>query len=117
VKTKAEAMRIARDVAKQLGAPWKPRVWENLGWHACVDFGDGYLAAAGREVGIAEGMTLYIHPRGNHYNYSVMAICRVIGEGRTARAAARKAHAYLDELSKDVRRLMVPLWSAIGGKR
>lgn len=35
--TKAEhdkAVRIARALVRQLGPGWRPRVWENLGWHS-----------------------------------------------------------------------------------
>jgi hypothetical protein len=30
----------AKALAKSLGAQWKPRVWENLGWHYSVSCGD-----------------------------------------------------------------------------
>lgn len=30
------AIRNSKSLARKMGAGWKPRVWENLGWHHCV---------------------------------------------------------------------------------
>jgi hypothetical protein len=53
-----EAERRATELAKRMGEGWKPRVWENLGWHYAVispcgrlkihpSIGDRYLAFLG----------------------------------------------------------------------
>jgi len=33
MKTKTEAAAAAAKLVKRLGAGWRPRVWQNLGWH------------------------------------------------------------------------------------
>ena len=114
MRTQTQARQLANDVAKQLGEPWKPVVWENLGWHACVQFGAGYAAHL---HGSEEGMTLYVHVLQGRYGapvrYSVTAINRTIGEGRTPLAAVRKAHQELERVRQEAGSLMAPLWSAI----
>jgi hypothetical protein len=39
VKTREEAEALGKKVEKRLGAGWKARVWENLGWHVAWDNG------------------------------------------------------------------------------
>jgi hypothetical protein len=38
-----QAHQDARELCKRLGKGWKPRVWENMGWHYCAIGADGYL--------------------------------------------------------------------------
>jgi hypothetical protein len=108
--TKEEAGRIAKEVAAKLGAPWKPYVWENLGWHASVEFGGGYIHRGGG------GLTLYINIHGAHgesRSYSVMGINRTLGDGRTPLAAVREAHAELGRVRDEAAQLMIPLYAAL----
>lgn len=36
----AKVKAATRNLASALGPHWKPRVWENLGWHGSVEFGE-----------------------------------------------------------------------------
>lgn len=74
-----EACRRARALARVLGRGWKPRVWENLGWHynavrgtlkVSPDGGSGYIAFLGEEAS-----------PGGYWT----------GQGQTPRAAAQEA--------------------------
>ncbi len=103
--TKAQATAIAKKVADQLGAPWTPYVWENLGWHASCEFEGGYLHKGG------DGMTLYIDEE--HRRYSVMGINTTLGDGRSPIAAVRRAHAELNRRVAEANHFAIPLYSAI----
>lgn len=113
--TKEQAVDAAKRVAEELGPPWKPRTWENLGWHASVEINGGYMSD--RLDGESTGMTLYIPTLGHDDAYFVMAIDSTIGEGRTAIAAVRRAHKELNRRAVQANRLMAPLWAAMKKSR
>jgi len=35
------ATKAADELCKTMGEKWKPRVWENLGWHWCIEHTNG----------------------------------------------------------------------------
>lgn len=71
-----EAVRqLAEKTCRQLGPGWKPRVFENLGWH-------GFAEAAGVHVS---------PPRRAGDRYSVILNGHYTASAKTARAAVRKA--------------------------
>ena len=69
--TYAEFERVTREageLAKSLGPGWKPKVWENMGWHYKV---------------VARGGTMKVHPSGpKPYHYTAF-----LGEGDGGRWA------------------------------
>ncbi len=40
IKSEKQAAAAAKKLAKLMGAGWKPRVWENLGWHYSASWGN-----------------------------------------------------------------------------
>jgi len=43
--TKEEAEKRGKELCKLMGANWKPKIWENLGWHftAKLEMDNGYI--------------------------------------------------------------------------
>jgi hypothetical protein len=56
-----DATRRAAKLAARLGDGWKPRVWENLGWHYTVELGDAKRGG----ISIHEGANGYWYLMGD----------------------------------------------------
>lgn len=41
--SKQQVTQLANLLAQCLGKDWKPKVWQNIGWHYCADYKEGYL--------------------------------------------------------------------------
>ncbi len=82
-----KAKRAAAALAKQLGKGWKPRVWENMGWHFEAVSLCGRLEVHGGSGGRA--FTAYLgepsHPGGRwaqHGKTAKAAVKAVVQEGK-----------------------------------
>jgi hypothetical protein len=71
IGTKAQATKLSKVLAKQLGSNWEPTVWENLGWH----YGAKLMTTApSLDVHIDAAMSgifvIYVHAPGVDIHYS-----------------------------------------------
>lgn len=78
-----KAVKESAKLAAALGPRFKPRVWENLGWHYSADSGrcwDGFRALAS------------VH-KNSRYSYTAFlnTATQFLGDGRSPQAALRKA--------------------------
>ena len=94
-----EANRKAKAMAAKLGAKWKPRVWENLGWHYAIraTFRDGSTAEVypGERKGSQPWCSLHVagkrgrqfHAHGRTPGAALMAVVAQLEQARDAAAA------------------------------
>lgn len=76
------ATRAAEKLAASLGPRWKPRVWENLGWH--------YSAELDHRVGRA-ALTFEVHSGPNFWANLHIGDRQFHAHGKSARKAAERA--------------------------
>jgi len=80
------ATETAKKIASILGKPWKPRVWENLGWYWSVGTPDCELHQFSKKHWWAD-----LHVEGKQYT----------GEGSTAQAALASLRTNILEVQRN----------------
>lgn len=92
--TKKEATDKANKLVSKLKGNWKPRVWENLGWHYCANLENGsvsvypryssiddttyYHAMVGREIGSFGSMPCEWSMGGDHFKDPQESVDKVL---------------------------------------
>lgn len=80
------ANKAADDVVRQLGAGWKKRVWENLGWH--------WTVATAKENYFSDDVFVSISPTLRQgYCAEIHCSTQFFGYGSTPQIAVKKAYA------------------------
>lgn len=93
-----ECVRKAKALAKRMGKGWKPRVWENLGWHWNV-----FKGSSKTHAGILE--ITPPHCKGDTYTAWIQSSPQFIIRHKDPKIALKDAVKFFDEHIENLQRI------------